>query len=102
SQAGVDITRIDDAVKIVSEQFQRMADEPVPADELEKARAFAKGRFVLQTESPQGIVMFGLRREVLEGRALEPEEVLARLDAVTVDDVQRVAQELIATDALHL
>ena len=50
-----------------------MADEPVPADELEKARAFAKGRFVLQTESPQGLIMFGLRREVLEGEAIEPD-----------------------------
>ena len=37
-----------------------------PADELEKARNFAKGRFVLQLESPQGLIMFGLRKEVLE------------------------------------
>jgi predicted Zn-dependent peptidase len=102
SQAGVDITRIDEAITVVAEQFRRMADEPVPADELEKARAFAKGRFVLQTESPQGIVMFGLRREVLEGRALEPEEVLSALDEVTVDDVHRVGQELISNDAVHL
>jgi predicted Zn-dependent peptidase len=102
SQAGVDITRIDEAVEIVAEQFRRMAEEPVPEDELEKARAFAKGRFVLQTESPQGIVMFGLRREVLEGRAVEPEEVLTALDAVTVEDVQRVGQDLIATESLHL
>src|SRR5438105_4094019 len=101
AQAGVDIARIDEAIRVVTGQFQRMAEESVPADELEKARAFAKGRFVLQTESPQGIIMFGLRREVLEGKAVEPEEVLAGLDAVTVDDVQRVAQELIATDALH-
>ena len=74
----------------------------MPADELEKARNFAKGRFVLQLESPQGTIMFGLRREVLEGRAIEPQEVLDGLDAVTADDVQRVAQQLIADDALRL
>jgi len=102
AQAGVDITRIDEAIRVITEQFQRMADEPVPEDELEKARAFAKGRFVLQTESPQGLIMFGLRREVLEGKAIEPEEVLANLDAVTVGDVHRVAQDLIARDALYL
>jgi hypothetical protein len=50
----------------------------VPADELEKATNFAKGRFVLQLESPQGLIMFGLRREVLEGAVVEPDEVLAR------------------------
>jgi predicted Zn-dependent peptidase len=102
SQAGVDLARIDDAIKVIVEQFQRMADEPVPSDELEKARAFAKGRFVLHTESPQGLIMFGLRREVLEGQAIEPEEILAELDKITVEDVQRVGQELIDRKALHL
>jgi predicted Zn-dependent peptidase len=42
--------------------------------------------------------MFGLRRELLEGRAAEPDEVLAGLDAVTVDDVQRVATDLLKGD----
>ncbi len=67
AQAGVDIARIDEAVTTVVEELRRIADEEVPSDELEKARNFAKGRFVLQLESPQGTIMFGLRREVLEG-----------------------------------
>jgi predicted Zn-dependent peptidase len=46
--------------------------------------------------------MFGLRREVLEGQASEPEEVLAGLEAVTAEDVQGVAQELIEAQALRL
>jgi len=102
SQAGVDLARVDEAVKVIVEQFRRMAEETVPPDELEKARSLAKGRFVLQTESPQGLILFGLRREVLEGRASEPEELLAALDAVTAEDVQRVAQDVIGSNALHL
>ncbi len=102
AQAGVDLARVDEAVQVVVEQFRRLAEEPVPADELEKARSLAKGRFVLQTESPQGLILFGLRREVLEGRAAEPEELLAGLDAVTAEDLQRVAQDVIAADALHV
>jgi predicted Zn-dependent peptidase len=39
---------------------------------------------------------------VLEGAAIEPEQMLAQLDAVTADDVQRVARDVIATDRLHL
>ncbi|HWG55551.1 MAG TPA: pitrilysin family protein [Gaiellaceae bacterium] len=96
AQSGVDINRIDDAISTIVEQFRLLASEPVPADELEKARNFAKGRFVLQLESPHGQIMFGLRREVLEGEATEPTEVLAALDAVTAEDVQRVAREVLA------
>ena len=102
SQAGVDINRIDEAVTTIAEQFRRIAEEPVPEDELEKAKSFAKGRFVLQLESPQGLIMYGLRRETLEGRTTEPEEVLAALDAVTAEDVQRVAQAVIAAHDLKL
>jgi len=102
AQAGVDIARIDQAIETVVAQFRRMADERVPDDELEKARSLAKGRFVLQTESPNGLLLYGLRREVLEGQAAEPEELLAGLDAVTADDVQRVAQDLIAGEGIRL
>ena len=83
-------------------ELKKIADEPVPDDELEKSRSFAKGRFVLQIENPQGLIMFGLRREVLERRAPEPEEVLAGISAVTAGDVQRVAQDLIGDDRLRL
>jgi predicted Zn-dependent peptidase len=95
AQSGVDINRIDDAVTTIVEQFRLLASAPVPTDELEKARNFAKGRFVLQLESPHGTIMFGLRREVLEGQATEPADVLAALDAVTAEDIQRVAQDVL-------
>jgi predicted Zn-dependent peptidase len=102
AQAGVDINRIDEAITTVVAELKRIAAEPVPADEMEKARNFAKGRFVLQLENPQGLILFGLRREVLEGEAVEPDEVMAAIDAVTAEDVQRVAQELIAEDRFKL
>ncbi len=81
SQAGVDLKRAEEAVEVIAAEFRKLVDEPVPSDELEKARGLAKGRFVLQTESPNGLALYGLRREVLEGAAAEPTEVLAGLDA---------------------
>jgi predicted Zn-dependent peptidase len=89
-------------VKVIADEFRKLADELVGEEELEKARSLAKGRFVLQTESPNGLLLFGLRREVLEGAAIEPEELLAGLDAVTAEDVQRVAQDVIGGSGLRL
>jgi predicted Zn-dependent peptidase len=101
AQAGVDLKRTEEAVKVIAAEFTKLAESPVPAEELEKARALAKGRFVLQTESPNGLILSGLRREVLEGAAAEPAEILAGLDAVTVEDVQRVAQDVIGSNGLR-
>jgi predicted Zn-dependent peptidase len=101
SQAGVDINRVDEAVSTIVGELKRIVDEAVPADELEKAKNVAKGRFVLQLESPHATIMFGLRREVLEGGASEPDEVLTGIDAVTAEDVQRVAQDVIGANGLN-
>jgi len=102
SQAGVDINRVDEAITTIVAELRRIAEEPVPIDEFEKARASAKGRFALQIESPQGLNLFGLRREVLEDRAPEPDEVMDALDAVKADDLQRVAQDVIGRNGLNL
>jgi predicted Zn-dependent peptidase len=101
AQAGVDLNRIDDAVSTIVDELQKIATEPVPPEELEKARSYAKGRFVLQLESPHGLIVFGLRREVLLGKADEPEDVLEGLSAVTAEDVQRVAGDVLG-GRLHL
>jgi predicted Zn-dependent peptidase len=102
AQAGVDINRIDDAISTVAKELRTIAEEAVPEDELAKAKSFSKGRFVLQLETSQGLIMFGLRREVLEGRTPDPEEILAQIAKVTVADVQRVARELIEGRGLNL
>jgi predicted Zn-dependent peptidase len=102
AQAGVDINRIEEAVTTVLAELRGIAAEAVPPDELDKAKNFSKGRFVLQLESPQGLILFGLRREVLERRVPDLDEVLDGLSAVTAEDVQRVAQDLISDEKLRL
>jgi predicted Zn-dependent peptidase len=102
SQAGVDISRADEAVEVIARELRRIAEEPVESAELEKSRNLAKGRFLLQLESPQGMILFGLRREVLEGEAVDPKEIQDGLDAVTGEDIQRVAQDVIGTRGFNL
>ena len=100
--AGVDVTRIDEAISTIVAELRKVAAEPVPADELEKARGYAKGRFVLRLESPQAMIQFGLRREVLEREIDEPDDVLRELDAVTAEDIQDVARDLLDGKRLYL
>ena len=102
AQSGVDIARIDEAISTIRAEFNRIAEEPVGADELEKARNYSKGRLVLGLEDPRGMIMFGLRGAVLENDVREPDEVLAALDDVTAADIQRVAQDIIAQERFNL
>jgi predicted Zn-dependent peptidase len=94
-QGGFNAEKVDDAVAAIVEQLRQVADEAVPQEELDKARNYAKGRFVFSLETPQGIINHALKGEVLEGRPREPEDVLTALDRVTSEDLQRVAGDLV-------
>lgn len=102
AQAGVNAEKVDEAVQVIVEQLRRLADEPVPPDELDKARNYARGRFVFEVETPRGLLGYSVRQEVVQGGTVEPEDVLAGLAAVTAEDVQRVANEVFAPGALRL
>ncbi|HYI75574.1 MAG TPA: pitrilysin family protein, partial [Gaiellaceae bacterium] len=102
ASAGVDVARVDEAITTILGELRKIADDPVPAEELEKARGYTKGRFVLRLESPQGTIQYGLRKEVLEGEIEEPDELLRQLDGVTAEDVQRVARDLFEHKRLYL
>jgi len=101
AQAGVDTERIDQAVSTIVKEFRTMAGETVPADELRRCKNYLKGRLVLQLEDPRGLLMFGLRREVLENRLAEPEELLDAIEAVTAEDIQRLARQIVVDDGLN-
>jgi predicted Zn-dependent peptidase len=101
AQAGVDTERIDQAVATIAGEFRKLAADGVSEDEVRRCKNFLKGRMVLQLEDPKGLLIFGLRREALEDRIVEIDEVLNGIEAVTVADIQRVARELIVDDGLN-
>ncbi len=102
SQAGVDTERIDLAVETIMREFRRLASEPVPEDELRRTKNYLKGRLVLQLEDPKGLLLFGLRREALEGRLTDPDEILAAIEAVSAADVQRLARQVVVDEGVNL
>jgi predicted Zn-dependent peptidase len=102
TQAGVDLERADEAVRTILAELRKMRDEPVPPDELAKAHSYVRGKLVLGLEDPRSVVSFGLRGLVLEGQARELAEVLEGYAAVTAEDIQRVAADLLRPEALRL
>jgi predicted Zn-dependent peptidase len=102
AQAGVDTSRIDLAVSTILGEFRKLAATGPAEDELRRVKNYLKGRLVLQLEDPRGLITFGLRREVLEGRAAEPDEVLDGIEAVTAADIQRLAQTVMVEQGLNL
>ena len=99
---GTDPGRTEEAVKAVMHELHRMAEETVGATELEKARAYLKGRMLLRLESTGAVSTWLGGQELLTDRIIEMEETLAALDAVTAEDVTRLARETYAGQAMQM
>jgi predicted Zn-dependent peptidase len=100
--AGVNNQKAVDAVEAVVMELKKLKDTPVPTEELKKAKEMLRGSLVLGLESTSGACSYFLGQEVLEGKVETPEEKLKKIDAVTADDVQKVAQEIFVTKGLNL
>ena len=70
--------------------------------ELVKAREYIKGRLQLRMEDTGSVASWLGRQELLRNQIFSVDEALERLDAVGVDDLQRVGQELIRPELLNL
>jgi predicted Zn-dependent peptidase len=82
-----------EAAQVIGRELRRMGEEPVPEPELARAREHLKGRLVLGLESPS-TRMHRIGRAVLSGtELLDVDELIARIDAVTADDVAALARE---------
>ena len=89
---GCEPRRAQTAIRAAVAELHRLAERLVDARELHKAREYAKGRLLLQLESTSALCEYAGQQLLLTGEILEPAEVLTRLDAVTAEDVRRVAR----------
>ena len=82
----------DRACTLVYDELRRICDEPVPEAELEMNREQIKGSMLMSLENPGSRASRMATNLLVHGRVVPVEEVTAKLDAVTADDVQRLAQ----------
>ena len=94
--AGLDRARAADALRLIARETARMREKPVSRGELRRARDYLLGQFRLGLEGT-GSQMQWIGDTLLNyGRIVKPDEVLARLMAVTAADIQQLAAELFA------
>jgi predicted Zn-dependent peptidase len=99
--AGTEPRQAARAVGAIVGQLRRLCTEPVGSVELTKAKEFFKGRLLLQMESTNSVATWYGGQEALTGKIEGVEDNIAQIDAVTADDVMRVAKELFS-QALQL
>ena len=99
--AGVDPKNRETAVTAILEELSKLKDEITPA-ELTRAKELSKGRLYLRLENTQNVALWHGSQEILTQQILNPDEVISIVDAISIDDLQQVARELLTSDRLNL
>lgn len=98
TQAGVRTDKADFALKLILEEYDRIMQEPVDAAELTKAKQMVRGRMVMDLEETNALALFAGMQELLKHKVQTPADMWAKIDAVTPQDIQKVAQELLPAE----
>lgn len=102
TRAGVDLQRIEDAIKVIIEEYGKVLTEPIKEDELRKAKDYTKGKLILELEDSRSVANFVGNQELLESKVLNDEEILAEIEKVSLADLSRVAKDIMAEDKMNL
>ncbi|HEY6609022.1 MAG TPA: pitrilysin family protein [Candidatus Limnocylindria bacterium] len=100
--AGFDPDESRQVVRAILEQLDRVATERVRPDELDRARAYTRGRLELRMEDSGAVAGWIGTGETLLPAILTVEEVIERLESVTADDLLRVAARYVAPSNARL
>ena len=98
--AGCANNAVGELIDVVIAELRRMKDELLPEAELQRAKDHLKGSLMLNLESTSSRMSHLARQEIYFDRQFGLDETLEGVERVTRDDIQRVARELFADDAL--
>jgi predicted Zn-dependent peptidase len=91
---GTRVENLAEALTVVGTELARLREEPATPEELTRAKENLKGRVVLSLEST-GARMNRLGSEVLAGAPLlSLDEVVERIEAVSLEDLAQLVEEL--------
>jgi predicted Zn-dependent peptidase len=96
--AGVSPEKVEEAGKVILAEVFKLVDEPVPEEELTRARDFTVGNFRLSLETTMALTQWTGEELVTTGEIERIDDVVEKLSAVTAADIQRVARRLFTKD----
>lgn len=101
-QSGLDVARIDEALKIISQELARIKKQGVTPKELKNAKEFLRGKIILNLEDSSNLAEYYAKQELLQNQILTPEGKMKKYQAVTRRQLQSIAAEIFIENKYNL
>lgn len=100
--AGVEHENLIKAILIVLNEYKKIREEKISQHELIRSKESLKGHLALSLEASNAMAFYIGGEEVLTGKPMTPDEVFAKIDAVSIDDIYNTAQDILKKESLNL
>lgn len=102
TQCGVEHENLEETIRVILEEYSKIAMEKVDAAELKKAKEYIKGKMAMGLEGSDDVVEYLVTQETIRGEIVLPKTKAKLVDKVTADDVLRVAKDIFQNKKLNL
>ena len=99
---GVNVSRIEEVVKVLLAECDKLSRIPVSDEELQKAKEHHVGHLYLGLETTDSIAGFYVDQEITIGKLKTPQEFEDAIRKVTAKDIMEVAKDIFRNDKLNL
>ncbi len=100
--AGLDNSRVEEGVRGILSECDRLKTELVPEAELTKAKDYISGTTLLELETSDSRAEFCGLQEVMKHTIESPDEIIKKVNAVTAAHVQKLAREIFVNESLNM
>jgi predicted Zn-dependent peptidase len=102
--AGLDPKRLEEGIEVVVAEYSKFAkgNANITKEELSKAKEYLKGHLVLELEDSRSVAGFYAQAELLEKSLETSEELIEKINAVTLAEVEALAKKFFKEESLNL
>ena len=100
--AGVEPKNLKKTIAATLGQLAKVRDETVPESEIVKAKELSKGRLLLRMEDSRNVNGWSGGQEILTGKIMTVDEVVAAIDSITAPQLKDIARELLVGERLRM
>ncbi len=94
--AGVDPQKLPQAVLTIGKELDKLMSDPVAAEELSRAKQNIRGKMSLRLESSYALANYIASEAITHDQIEQPDQWLAKLEAVTTPEAHALAKKLLA------
>ena len=102
TRAGVDQSRLSEAVRRIREEYLTCAKDGITAEELNRAKEYLKGKITLSLEDSEERAHFYGKQALLYPKIRAVAEYFQEIDRVTKEQVSALAARLLKPEELRL